>query len=119
MLVTNLQPKVYQLSYICFGFVMMTLYVVLEGQVRNIDRLALLSLWVVQQGIDLTQIGVVAMEELGLLLLDKPKYPLVNLVRDSISAPMNQLLICAPHNLFNNGTFAPLYKPLDLDAWPK
>ncbi len=35
MLVTNLQPKVYQLSYISFGFVMMTLCVVWEGEIGN------------------------------------------------------------------------------------
>jgi hypothetical protein len=33
MLVIGLQPKVYQLSYISFGFVMMTLCVVGKGQV--------------------------------------------------------------------------------------
>jgi hypothetical protein len=32
MLVIGLQPKVYQLNYISFGFVMMTLCVVWEGQ---------------------------------------------------------------------------------------
>jgi hypothetical protein len=35
MLVIGLQPKVYQLSYISFGFVMMTFYVVWEGQAGN------------------------------------------------------------------------------------
>jgi hypothetical protein len=73
----------------------------------------------VQEGIDLTKIGVVALEEAGFLFLEKPRYPLVTLVRDDISTPMNQLLICAPHNLFNNGTSALVYKPLHLDVWPK
>jgi hypothetical protein len=26
------------------------------------------------------------------------------------------LIVCAPWNLFSNGTFAPIYKPVDLDA---
>jgi hypothetical protein len=37
MLVPSLQPKVYQLSYISFGFVMVTLCVVWEGQARNMQ----------------------------------------------------------------------------------
>jgi hypothetical protein len=41
------------------------------------DRLALLSLWHVQVGIDLTQIEVVALEEVGFLLLEKPNVPLL------------------------------------------
>jgi hypothetical protein len=36
MLVTSLQPKVYQLSYISFGFIMMTFCVMWEGQLINI-----------------------------------------------------------------------------------
>ncbi len=35
MLDTKLQHKVYQLSYISFGFVMMTLCIVWEGQAGN------------------------------------------------------------------------------------
>jgi hypothetical protein len=27
--------------------------------------------------------------------------------------------ICAPWSLFGDGPFAHVYKPLDLDAWPK
>jgi hypothetical protein len=42
----------------------------------------------VQKGIDLTQIEVVALEEVGFLLLEKQKYPLVNMVGDNISTPM-------------------------------
>jgi hypothetical protein len=41
MLVIGLQPKVYQLSYISFGFVMMTLCVVWEGQTRNMHSIGL------------------------------------------------------------------------------
>jgi hypothetical protein len=52
------------------------------------DRPALPSLWHVQKGINLTQIEVVALEEVGFLLLEKPKYPLVNMVGDNISTPM-------------------------------
>jgi hypothetical protein len=29
------------------------------------------------------------------------------------------LIVCAPWNLFGNGTSTPFYKPLDLDVWPK
>jgi hypothetical protein len=32
---------------------------------------------------------------------------------------MNQLPGCAPWNLFGDGTYAPIYKPLDPNAWPK
>jgi hypothetical protein len=51
--------------------------------------------------------------------LEKPRCPFVNLVGDNIFAPMNQLLKCAFYNLFGDGTSALIYKPLDLDAWPK
>jgi len=84
-----------------------------------IDRLVLPSLWHVQEMILLTQIEMVALEEASSLLLKKPKCPLINLVGDNISTPANQPLGCAPWNLFGNGTFAPIYKPLDPDAWPK
>jgi hypothetical protein len=35
MLVINLQPMVYQLNYIRFGFIMMTFFVMWEGQAGN------------------------------------------------------------------------------------
>jgi hypothetical protein len=40
MLVIGLQPKVHQLSQISFGFVMMTLIVVWEGQARNMHLIS-------------------------------------------------------------------------------
>jgi hypothetical protein len=42
-----------------------------DEQKNAFDRLALPSLWHVQKGIDLTQIKVVALEEVGFLLLEK------------------------------------------------
>jgi hypothetical protein len=56
-----------------------------------LDRLALPSLWLVQKGTNFIQIEVVTLEEVGFLFLEKPICPLVNSVRDNISAPMNQL----------------------------
>jgi hypothetical protein len=32
---------------------------------------------------------------------------------------MNQPSTCTPWNLFGDGPFANVYKPLDLDVWPK
>jgi hypothetical protein len=63
--------------YINFGFVMMTLIVVWEGQVGNMhfDRP---SLWLMQAGINFTQTEVVTLEEASFLLLGNPKCPLVN-----------------------------------------
>jgi hypothetical protein len=67
----------------------------------------------------LTQIEMVALEEASSFLSEKPKCPLINPVRDDIFTPVNQPPGCAPWNLFGNGTFALVYKPLDPDAWPK
>ncbi len=39
---------------------------------------------------------LVALEEVGFLLLEKPRCPLANLVGDKISAFMNQPFACAP-----------------------
>jgi hypothetical protein len=77
------------------------------------------SLWLVQVRTNFIQIEVVALEEDGFLLSKKPTCPLINQVGDDISAPMNQPSICALQNLFGNGTFAHVYKPLFLNAWPK
>jgi hypothetical protein len=71
------------------------------------DRLALPSLWHVQAGIDPTQIEVVALEEVGFLLLEKLRCPIVNYVGDDRSTLVNQSFACAPQNVFGNGTFAP------------
>jgi len=123
MLVTSLQPRVYQLSYISFGFVMVTLKfmhcVVRISRKYALNRLTLLSLWLVQAKIDLTHIEVVALEEDGFLLSKKQTCPLINQVGDDISTPMNQPSTCAPQNLFGNGIFVDVYKPLDLDVSPK
>ncbi len=56
---------------------------------------------------------MVGLEEVGFLLSKKPRCPLVNPIGDDIFTPMKQPLICAPQNLFGDGTFAPVYKPLD------
>jgi hypothetical protein len=39
MLVTSMQPKLYQFGYISFGFVMMSLHVIWEGQVGNMHSI--------------------------------------------------------------------------------
>ncbi len=54
-----------------------------------LDRLALPSLWCVQVGTNLSQIEVVALEEVGFLLSEKPRCPFVNWVRDNNFAPVN------------------------------
>jgi hypothetical protein len=65
------------------------------------------------------QIKVVALEEVSFLLLEKPRCPLVNQVGDDNSTYVNQHFSCAPQNFFSNGPSTHVYKPLDLDAWPK
>jgi hypothetical protein len=92
-----------------------------EGISRKyaLDKPTLPSLCPMQAGIDLIQIEVVSLEEVGFLLLEKPRCPLVNQVGDDISALVNQPSTCAPRNLFGDGPFAHVYKPLDLNAWPK
>jgi hypothetical protein len=84
-----------------------------------LDRLSLPSLWLLQVRTNLSQIEVVALEEVGLLLSEKPKCPIVNKVEDNNSAPMNQPNACALYNLFGDGPYAHVYKPLDLNHWPK
>jgi hypothetical protein len=51
-----------------------------------LNRVALLSLWHVQEGTNHIQIEVVALEEASFLLSKKPKCPLVNLIGDNIFA---------------------------------
>jgi len=68
---------------------------------------------------NLTQIEMVALEEVDFLLLEKPRYSLVNKVGDNIFAFINQPSACALQNLFSNGTSIHVYKPLDPDAWRK
>jgi len=89
------------------------------GRKSALNRPTLLSLWHVQQGIDLVQIEVVALEEVGFLLLEKPRCPLINLIKDDIYAPMKQPPKHAPRNFFGNGTSTFDHKPLDLNVWPK
>ncbi len=62
---------------------------------------------------------MVALDEVGFLFSEKPRCPLVNLVGDDISAPVNQPFAYASRNLFGDGTSTPIYRPLDVDAWPK
>jgi hypothetical protein len=82
------------------------------------NRLALSSLWHVQARIYLTQIDVVALEEDGFLLLEKPRCPIVNQVGDDNSTPLNQPFTCAPLNIFGDGPSTHVYKPLDPYVWP-
>jgi hypothetical protein len=72
-----------------------------------------------QEGKNLTQIEVVALEEAGFLLSKKPRCPFVNSVGDDIFAPVNQLLRCGPQIFFGDGTSTLVYKPLDIDVWLK
>jgi hypothetical protein len=53
----------------CGGFFMITLCIMWEGTNRKyaLDRLALLSLWPMQVGINFIQIEVVALEKVGFL----------------------------------------------------
>jgi hypothetical protein len=88
------------------------------GRKSTLNRPTLLSLWHVQQGIDLVQIEVVALEEVGFLLSEKPRCPLINPIKDDIYAPMKPPKH-APWNFFGNGTSTFDYKPLDLNVWPK
>jgi hypothetical protein len=82
----------------------------------DLDNLTLPSLWFVQVGTYLTQIKVVALEDVGFLLSKKPRCPLINYVGDDRYAPVNKAWACAPHNLFGDGIFAHVYKALDPNA---
>jgi hypothetical protein len=84
----------------------------------GLDRLALLALWLVQEGIDLIQIEVLALEEVGFLLSKKPRRPFVNPVGDDIFASIYETTsrMCPSDG---DGTFAPIYKPLDRYVWLK
>jgi len=84
-----------------------------------LDSSTLPSLWHVQERTYLIQIEVVALEEASFLFSEKPRCPFVNPVGDDISTFVKQPPGCAPWNLFGNGTFTLVYKPLDLDVWPK
>ncbi len=84
-----------------------------------LNRPTLLSLWHVQEGTSLVQIEVVALEEVGFLLSEKPKCPLVNPVGDNISTFVKQPPRCAPRNIFGDDNSTLAYKPLDPYAWPK
>jgi hypothetical protein len=62
----------------------------------------------------------VALEEASFLLLEKPRFPLINKVEDNIFATVNHPSTChAAWNLFGDGTSAHVYKPLHPDDWPK
>jgi hypothetical protein len=81
MLVNGLLPKVYQLSYISFGFVMMTLCMCVGRRDKHeicTQYATLAFLMDVQIGTCFNQIEVVALEEVGFLLLEKPRCLLVN-----------------------------------------
>ncbi len=54
-----------------------------------LNRPTLLSLWPMQARTNLSQIEVVALEEGGFLLLEKPRCPFVNQVGDDNFTPMN------------------------------
>jgi hypothetical protein len=83
------------------------------------NRLALPSLCLVLEGTNLIQIEVVALKEYGFLLLEKLRCPFVNSIGDNISALVKQPPECTPWNLFGDGTFTHVYKPLYLNVWPK
>jgi hypothetical protein len=72
-----------------------------------------------QERRNLIQIEVVALEEAGFLFSKKSRCPLVNPIGDDIFTSMKQPPECAPWKLFGNGTSTLVYKPLDLDVWPK
>jgi hypothetical protein len=97
---------------------MMTLCIVWEGQVGNnaFDRPTLLALWHVQEGIDIIQIEVMALEEASFLLSKKPRCPLLNPIGDNISTLVKQPPGCAPWNLFGNGTSTHVYKQASLSS---
>ncbi len=63
-----------------------------------------------QEGIDFTQIEMVALEEVGFLLSKKPRCPLLNLVRDDIFAPVKKPPGCALQKKFGDGISALVYK---------
>jgi hypothetical protein len=73
------------------------------------NRLALPSLLLMQVRTNFIQIEVVALEDASFLLLEKPRCPFANLVKDNISTPMNQPLAYALPNLFGNFVFLPLF----------
>jgi hypothetical protein len=60
------------------------------------DRPTLPSLWLVQEGTNLTQIEVLTLEEVGFLFSNKPRCPFVNLVGVDIYALVKQPPGCAP-----------------------
>jgi hypothetical protein len=72
-----------------------------------LDRLALLTLWLVQERKNLIQIEVVVLKEAGFLLLEKPRCPFINSIKDDIFAPMKQHPRCTPWNLFSDGISTP------------
>jgi hypothetical protein len=83
------------------------------------DRLALHVLWPIQEKTNLIQIEVLALEDVIFFVFEKPICPFVNPVGVTISAPKKFPPRCAPQNCFNDGIFTHVYKPLDLNAWPK
>ncbi len=60
-----------------------------------------------------------AFEDASFLFLGKLRCHFINPVGDDIFAPMKQPLGCAFQNIFGNGIYALVYKPLDLGVWPK
>jgi len=62
---------------------------------------------------------VVTLEKISFFFSKKPICPHINQVRDDKFAPLKQFSACAPQNLFSDATFTHVYKPLDLDVWPK
>jgi hypothetical protein len=78
----------------------------------GLNMLTLLSSWLVQAGINLIQIEVVALEEVSFLLLKKPRCLHVNLVGDDNFAPVNQPSACALWNLFGM-----VLLPMSISHW--
>ncbi len=121
MLVSGLQPKVHQLNYISFGLVMITLIVVWEGQKKNMHLI----------GQPCFHYGLCKQGQISFKLKWQHQSMLIFCSRKNQGVPLsiklgtihlhpqNQPSTCALQNFFSNGTFAHVYKPLDLDAWPK
>jgi hypothetical protein len=88
MLVTGLTAQGVSIELHKFWFCHDDLMRCVGGTSRKyaLNRPALLSLCLVQEGTDLTQIEMVALEEVGFLLSEKPRCPLINLVGDDIFA---------------------------------
>lgn len=111
ILVSSLQPKVHQLTYIKFWFCHNDLNHCMGETSKKyaFDRPTLLSLWHVQARINLIQIKVLALEEAKILFLEKLRCPFINQVGDDKFIPLNQPFSCTCWNIFGNATSTHFY----------